>query len=198
MKRSNVRAQCALLLLPLISILASAADIPSECTMQGSTTVLDKLEAVVVSGAGEFPSCSTQDCCITSKYKQIHIVKEQRTFSVWARLVMFDQLEVGIPNRELNVTLVDERGRDMSADIGHFSVANGRVRTDSFGFAYLPTTFKFSKTAPIGQVYLVRYSYSDSSTVAKSYGPYFYIASPFDEVENLQSVLREKGFRLNE
>jgi hypothetical protein len=197
MNWSIQRAQCALLLLSLAIVPAVAADLPSECTLQGATTIVDKLEAVVISGAGEFPFCSTGNCCITSKFKQIHIVTTQRKYSVWARLVMFDQLDTGIANRELNVGLVDERGREISPDIGHYSVKNGRVRTDQYGFSYLPTTFEFSELAPIGQIFLVRFSYSDSSTVTKSYGPYFYIASPIDEEENLRSKLSEKGFWLD-
>src|ERR1700728_831131 len=147
-RRTDLRLPAIIALALGTAGVAWGADIPAVCALNGTRRVVDKLEAYVQSGVGFITTCRNNDCCVPSKYREILVLERNKNASVWARAVLFDQLNVGIPGKDINVTMVDSTGREIGIASGEYTLSNANVTTDSNGFSFLPIVVRFTHKAP--------------------------------------------------
>lgn len=176
---------------------AYAADMPDHCTVDGVRRIPDKLEAFIQSGIGLAPFCGDESCCVNQKFHHIKITKRGEPSSVWVRAVRFDELDVGLPNKAISVSIVDAFGRAVAGVNPEVDIRNGNVITDVKGFGYLPVVVSFTNNAPIGKVYRLRFAYADSLSISYSYGPHFYVTDA-EVTGDLRDYLLMSGYSIQE
>ncbi|MDX3806018.1 hypothetical protein ACXIUS_09195 [Bosea thiooxidans] len=190
----SARLGAALVALPLSGSLALGADTPRPCTIAGASRIPDKLEAFVQSGVGLPPPCIGNKCCIGMKFHEIAVVNRLEPISIWTRAVFFDRLDTGIPDKQIRVSIVDANGLEVGRSGSEYTIGNGDIVTDKNGFGYLPVVLRFSATAPIANIYALRFGYADRGPISYSYGPYFYVKDVAESPSSLRDKLFLRGF----
>lgn len=152
---------------------AAAADKEQGCKLKCGERLIDKIEAFAMVGFGPPPTCANTNCCIDFKTPELKVITVGANAALWARLVYFDRLGVGIPNRAIDFDLLEIDGGPppTPAPIGIHPV---RTTTTANGFGADPIELSVSPTAAAGHLYVIRSTYSDGRSVSHSYGPYVF------------------------